>query len=248
MDIIAVIQARMGSTRLPGKVLTDLCGKPALGHIVERAGRSRYIGRVVVATSVDSEDDAIDSYTRANSILLWRGSQTNVLKRYHECAAYYHADVIVRLTGDNTLIDSTIIDSGIRYFLEHGYDYVYYRKGLPLGMAVEIFTWDSLDYTYYHADDTECLEHVTPYIYRNSSLFRADRAACIGENHEDLRWTLDTEKDRELITEIYRTLYGVNPMFTYEDILAAYTNHPQWRSINSGVQQVEVAYQGEAFN
>lgn len=246
MRIVAIIQARMGSTRLPQKIMMDLCGKPMLWHIVNRVRRSRLVNDVVVATSVEQADDAVEQMAKGNGILFWRGSQNNVLERFYGCATQYQADIVLRLTGDNALVDAGLIDMGITYFKEKEFDYICYREGLPLGMAVEIFTYDALKLAYENAEDTQCLEHVTPYLYRNPSLFRIMRVPCMGENYSHLRWTMDTEQDRNLIKEIYESMYYENPYFSFEDILKEYGSHPQWMHINEDVEQKKVTYRGEA--
>lgn len=246
MRIVAIIQARMGSTRLPQKVLTDLCGKPMLWHIVNRVRQSGLVNDVVVATSVEQADDAVERMAKENGILCWRGSQDNVLERFYDCASHYQAEIVLRLTGDNALVDAGLIDMGITYFKENKFDYICYREGLPLGMAVEIFTYAALKQAYENAGDAQCLEHVTPYLYKNPDLFQAMRVPCIGENYSHLRWTMDTEQDKALITDIYETLYDGNHYFSFEDILKEYASHPQWMHMNESVEQKKVTYKGEA--
>lgn len=245
MKVIAIIQARMNSTRLPQKIMTNLCGKPMLWHIVRRVEKSKTIENVLIATSVNKEDDIVKEFAESNNIMFWRGSQDNVLERFYESASYCHADIIVRLTGDNALIDSGIIDAGVTFFRENKYDYVYYREGLPLGVAVEIFTYDALEYAYKNVNDTQCLEHVTPYFYQNPHIFSVKRVPCIGKNYNNLRWTMDTEFDKKLITEIYECLYENNNDFTYGDVLKEYNKHPQWIALNDRVEQIQVTYPGE---
>ena len=169
-----------------------------------------------------------------------------MLERFYDCATFYKADILVRLTADNALVDAGIIDAGITYFQKHTYDYVYYREGLPIGMACEIFTYDALKRAYENASDAECLEHVTPYLYKNPHLFHVERVGCIGENLGFLRWTMDTELDKELITQIYNCIYTRKNNFTYRDILEEYKIHPGWTQLNSSVEQVAVTYRGES--
>ncbi len=246
LKIVAIIQARMESTRLPGKVLIELCGKPMLRHIVERVTQSQMTDDVIVATSVNQSDTQIEKYCSTNDIQCFRGSQNNVLERFFKCASLYKADIIVRITGDNALVDPYILDEGIKFFLgQPDIDYLYYREGLPLGMAVEIFTSAALEDVYQNASNQECLEHVTPYMYRNPHKFRALRAGCIGKDNSDLRWTMDTEQDYILISNIYKALYKDKEVFSYEDVLKEYEIHDDWRNINSGIKQIAVEYRGE---
>lgn len=244
MKIIAIVQARMGSSRLPGKVLMNLCEKPVLWHIVNRAKKSRYLESVVIATSEDSEDDKIEEFTRQYNLPVFRGSQNNVLERFYQCASQYEPDGIVRLTGDNALIDPHIIDEGIEYFMGKNLDYLSYRNGLPLGMSVEIFTYRALKTAYLEATDKECLEHVTPYLYRNKNKFKVERAERVGADHSDLRWTLDTSQDYVLLQKIYERMYTDDEnVFSYEEIIKQYTD--DWKATNAGIRQVEVQYKGE---
>lgn len=246
MKIVAIIQARMESTRLPGKVLMDICGKPVLWHIVNRASKSENLEQIIIATSQNAADDAIEKVALANEWEIYRGSQMNVLERFYKCAVQYDADVIIRFTGDNTLIDPHIIDLGINSFKETpDIDYMYYREGLPIGMAVEIFTFRALERAYKEATDEECLEHVTPYLYKNR-VFKAKRMSATGVDYSYLRWTLDTLQDYELITSIYKVLYK-NPenIFGFEDIIRQYPYHTEWIGINSDIKQVKVRYEGD---
>lgn len=234
----------MGSSRLPGKVLMNLCEKPVLWHIVNRAKKSRYLEYVVIATSEDSEDDRIDEFAQKYNVPVYRGSQDNVLKRFYECASQYEPDIVVRLTGDNALIDPCIIDNAIEYFQRQKLDYLSYREGLPLGMSVEIFTYSALKIAYLEATDKECLEHVTPYLYRNKNKFKVEKAACVGADHSDLRWTLDTRQDYVLLQKIYEKMYTDDEnIFTYDEIIENYSD--EWKALNVGIQQVAVQYNGE---
>lgn len=250
MEITAIIQARMGSSRLPGKVLMDICGKPVLWHVVNRISKSKYIGNIVIATSDDKTDDALSRFAENNGTYIYRGSQYNVLERYYKCACIYNASAIIRFTGDNVLVDPHIIDNGIEYFNRRkNVDYIYYREGLPVGMAVEIFTFRALETAYYEAVDSECLEHVTPYIYKNSEKYKIERVKCIGEDYNHLRWTLDTKEDYLLLSEIYGTLYkNERNIFYYEDILEQYKYHKEWQDLNSCVKQKKIIYNGEKLN
>ena len=242
MKIIAIIQARMESTRLPGKVMKEICGKPILEHIVSRVKLSKKLDEVIVATSINKADDVIDLWAGRNKVSCFRGSQDNVLERFAKCAEIYNPDIIVRLTADNALIDADIIDKGIEEFLKENNDYIYYKKGLPLGMAVEIFNYCSLKKAYQEADNMECLEHVTPYIYRNPDKFNIKYY----DNKDDLsniRWTIDTVYDYTLVSNIYEKLYFTYGYeFGFDKILKTYLEHEEWNNINSEVEQVKISY------
>lgn len=245
MKIIAIIQARMESTRLPGKVLMEICKKTVLGHIVTRVRKSKLLDEVIVATSLDKSDDAIVQFTKINKIKCFRGDQKNVLDRFYKCAMQYEPDIILRLTGDNVIVDSHIIDEGIDYFLQKKtLDYLYYREGLPIGMAVEIFKFSALEKAYKNATNPECIEHVTPYIYHNKEKFISERVKCVGRDYSKLRWTLDTVQDYTLISKIYESLYDENEDFHYEDVINKYKEHKEWVLINRDINQVKVQYKG----
>lgn len=245
MKVLAIIQARMTSQRLPGKVLADLNGNPVLKNIVDRVSRAKRVEKVVVATSEEHEDDVIAALGAEMNITVFRGDLKNVLKRFYLCACQYSPKMIVRLTGDNALIDPQIIDEAIACFETEQVDYLRYKQGLPIGMCIEVFTFDALKKAYYEASDPECLEHVTPYIYRNPRLFKAlfykDKSDT--EDYSTLRFTMDTPEDYCFVKQIY-SFFGGNA-FSYQDILFALKKHKDWLLINQSVKQNEVMYKGE---
>lgn len=246
MKIIAVIQARMSSTRLPKKVLMDICGKPMLWHIVNRARNSKVLKQVIIATSEEKEDDAIEEFSVKYEIPCYRGSQDNVLDRFWKSASQYNPDIVVRLTGDNALIDAQVIDEALELFVQDGtLDYMYYHENLPLGMAVEVMKMSALTIAHLEATDIECIEHVTPYLYKNANMFSSKRVSFPELDYSNLRWTMDTEEDRKLILSIYETLYNEDKFFGYQDILKEYKNHPEWYEMNLNIIQKEVEYSGE---
>lgn len=245
MNIVAIVQARMSSERLPGKVLKEINDLPSIRHIYNRISLSKKISKAVIATSVDVTDDKLYNFCKSESINIFRGNLNNVLERYYKCAVREQADIIVRLTGDNVLVDSYIIDKAIDIFLEsQELDYLHYCKEVPLGMAVEVFSFSALERTYLQAIDVECKEHVTLYMYKNNDKFEcafySDSKLC---NNSDLRWTMDTEEDYKLICSIYQW-FG-NKEFHYQDILEAYEKNPQWSVINSAITQKKINYNGE---
>lgn len=243
MKIIAIIQARMESTRLPKKVLMNICERPILDHIVERVKQSKYIEKVVIATSTNEADNEINEFARSDKIDCFRGSQENILERFYLCSQKYMPQIVIRLTGDNALVDAEIIDEGIEKFIKEEVDYLYYREGLPLGMCIEIFTYSALEKAYEEAKDAECLEHVTPYLYKNKK-FKSMRASISGVDYSWLRWTVDEKEDLELVTKIYEYLYPLNPNFNFNDILNAYKANPDWISINQNNKQKQLSYTG----
>lgn len=240
MKIGAIIQARVGSTRLPGKVLKDLKGKKVLEHVVERVQKSKIIDNVIIASTVSPGDDAIEALAMQNHWDYYRGSENDVLSRYYEAATKYNLDVIIRITSDCPLIDPQIIDEMLRVYISGNYEFVanvsadISKRTFPRGLDIEIFSYDMLRKAFINAKEKYQREHVTPYLYENiSSIFYY-------RNNIDLsnyRWTLDTDEDWRLISEIYRYLYKGSHDFFFEDILAVMEDHPELAMINARVEQ-----------
>ncbi len=235
MNKVAIIQARMGSTRLRGKVLKELCGKKVLEHIVLRVKKSKFIDKVVVATTINKEDDDIYKFCQEKNVDCFRGSENNVLERYYKCAKNYNADVIIRITADDPLKDPEVIDRGIQILVENDYDYVSntIKPTYPEGIDTEIFTFLALEKSYMEASLMSEKEHVTPYIWKNSSKFKLYNFE-FERDLSHLRWTMDTYDDFEFIKEVYEELYYKNNMFLMKDVLNLIAKNPEIMQINSG--------------
>lgn len=245
MRTAAIVQARMGSSRLPNKVMAELCGHPALWHIYDRVQHSKRVDEFIIATSILPENDVIETFARQHGIPAFRGSEENVLERFYQAAKIANVDTVIRLTGDNVLVCAEIIDAGVAYFeQEESLDYLYYREGLPLGLAVEVMKFDALECAYHEAADAECLEHVTPYLYRNPQRFHCRRHVRMGEDCSDVRWTMDAPQDYELMKEMYAKLYREGRYFGYSDALREYRENTGWPELNRSVFQKKVSYQG----
>ena len=201
MKIVAIIQARMGSTRLPGKMMMDIAGKPAIENVWDRVRLSKHLDEIWLATSVDSQDDVLAQWAEDKSVLCYRGSENDVLDRFYQVAVKSHTDVVVRLTGDCPLHDSNTIDKVIDLYGDGTrYDYVsnVVPPTYPDGLDVEVFSFDVLADAWHNARLKSEREHVTPYIRSHA------KPARIGNllNDVDLsmyRWTLDTKEDLKLI-------------------------------------------------
>lgn len=243
MKSIVIVQARMTSTRLPGKVLKILGGKPLLQNIYERLSRAKKVDQVVIATSQDSSDNAIAKMCYEHGFVCYRGSLENVLSRYYYCAQEQQADTIVRCTGDNPLVDAAIIDAAIEKFYDMAVDYLTYKARLPLGMAVEVFSFAALSKAFYEAKNPECLEHVTPYIRENPQLFHTllyeDK---MDKDRSGWRFTVDTEEDFAFVTKVYDAFSSND--FSYDDVIALMAKHPLWHNINAAVEQKHLTYRG----
>ncbi len=172
-NVVAIVQARMTSSRLPEKVLLPLGNSCVLGHVVARLSRSQYVNKVVVATTQDDEDQAIVTWANVHGFDVFCGDRDNVLSRFYECALLHKADVIIRVTSDNPLVDPAIVDKTISAFLESKVDYAANNlvKTYPHGLDVEVVSFDSLAITWREAIVLADLEHVTPFIRHRPERF-----------------------------------------------------------------------------
>lgn len=198
-----IIQARMGSTRLPGKILMDFCGKSLLEHILFRLKAVRSDTKTVIATSTLPWDDVVEAFCKSHKINCFRGDEKNVLKRYYDCAARYGFDQIVRMTGDNPLPDIEELNRLIEYHLRSGNDYSECHSVLPAGAGMEIFTWDALARSMKDAFAPDHLEHVNEYILQNKTLFQTGTLSVPAEkNRPDVSLTVDTPEDYERVCRV----------------------------------------------
>ncbi len=222
-SVIAIIQARMGSTRLPGKVLLEIAGKPMLQRVVERARRAQTLAQVVVATTVEPLDEPIADFCRAIKIPFYRGSLNDVLDRYYQAARVFQADVIVRLTADCPLLDPGVIDHTVQEFFRVGVDFAANRlppplgRTYPIGLDTEVCTFTALERAWREATLPYEREHVMPYLYSHPGRFRTLRVDHTPD-YGSLRWTVDTAQDLELVRKIYAH-FGGWENFTWLEVL-----------------------------
>lgn len=245
--VVIIIQARMGSTRLHGKVLRQIAGRPMLSYQIERLRRVGLAQLIVVATTTGQADDPIVEFCAAEGIECTRGSEHDVLARYWEAASRFDANTIVRVTSDCPLIDPQLIDRAIAMFLgPGGYDYVsnMLEPSWPYGMAVEVISAKALAEAHEDSRDAAEREHVTPFIYWRPQRYRLG-SLTMNPNLSHHRWTVDTPEDFELITRILGALYVRKPDFNMNDVLALLEEHPDWAAINAHVQQKSVTPQLE---
>ncbi len=231
-----IIQARMGASRLPGKVLKDLGGKPVLWHMVERCKHSKLANAVIVATSTEKADDAINQFCQSNNIEVYRGSQLDVLNRFASCAKEYELDVVVRITADCPLIDPAVIDGCIKMFLEGNADYVsnVLNRNFPRGLDCEIFSAEALSSANENANLPAEREHVTLYIIKNGKTLTYEMPEnLLG----DFRLTLDEEKDYEMLSLIYNKFYEQNKIINAAEVITFLKQHPEIATINSTIKQ-----------
>ncbi|MDV2582909.1 glycosyltransferase family protein [Alkalibacillus haloalkaliphilus] len=239
MKIVAIIQARMGSTRLPGKVLKPVLNKPLLAYQIDQLKHSELIDQLVIATTTASRDDAIIEFCKSHGVPYDRGSEADVLKRYEETARKFNADVVVRLTSDCPLIDSTVIDSVIGHFLTNrAYDYVSntIKRTFPRGMDTEVFTYDLLKEAEQNATLKREREHVTTYMTNPKNKYNIGQYLA-EQDRSDLRLTVDTIEDFQLVEKVIKSLARQNDYFALTDIIQLLKAHPDWILINSHIEQ-----------
>lgn len=243
MKIAAIIQARMGSTRLSGKVMRDLKGKSVLSHVIERVRQTKFIDEIVIATTNLLRDDIIVKEAVTNGCNVFRGSEEDVLSRYYFAAKEINADIIVRITSDCPLIDPIIIDKLIEFYLDGNHDLVtnagsdLKQRTYPRGLDVEVFSFNVLEEAFLKGKENYHREHVTPYIYEESNkiyYFKND------VDYSNYRWTLDTKEDFELISEIYNSLYNDSHDFYMEDIIKLFEENPYLYTINAHIEQKKI--------
>jgi spore coat polysaccharide biosynthesis protein SpsF (cytidylyltransferase family) len=238
--IAAIIQARMGSTRLPGKTMMKISGKPLLFHVIERAKRSKLIEKIIVATTDGKEDDAIEKKSVEYGASVFRGSRDDVLDRYYQAARKYKADVIVRITADDPLKDPEVVDKAIKSFLSGKYDYVnnFSEPTYPEGLDVEVFSFSALEKAWKEAAKPSEREHVTPYIWGNPRNFRLH---CVknGKDLSGMRWTIDYPKDLSFARTVYKYLYREGKIFLMGDVLDLLQRKPEVGRINGDIERNE---------
>ncbi len=238
--IVAILQARMSSTRLPGKVLKTILGRPMLELQIERIQRSKTLDQIVVATSSEPEDSVLVTLCQKLGVAYYTGSLTNLLDRFYHAARCYGADHIVRLTGDCPLIDPESVDALVNFYFNEQCDYASNCRPptLPDGIDAEIFSFHTLETAWKEATDPFELEHVVPFIIRRTDRFRIVNLEY-SEDLSHLRWTVDEPEDFELITRIYDALYPNKPDFLTKDIIRLFRKQPELRKINANHKRNE---------
>ena len=238
MTTLIIVQARMSSTRLPGKVLLPLAGEPMLTRLIERLRRVQRADGIVVATTTNASDDPIAALCAQLGVPCHRGSEHDVLSRSADAARLHGADVVVRITSDCPLIDPALIDQVIAVYEEGESDYVsnMLPPTWPYGMAVEVFSAAALAQAHAEATQAAEREHVTPFIYWHPERYRLRNVASpVDLSHH--RWTVDTPEDYELVRRLFDSLVPAHPAFTQADVLALRDTHPDWVANNQHIQQ-----------
>ena len=237
MQVVAIIQARMGSTRLPGKVMELIAGETMLARVVRRTRRASLIDSVVVVTTMGRMDEPIVGECKKLNAPVFRGSEDDVLDRYYRAALDCHAQSAVRITSDCPLIDSEEIDKVVREFLDCKSDYASncLERTYPRGLDTEVMTIEALARAWKEAREHYQRAHVTPYIYQNPKLFKLCSVKG-DENYSTHRWTVDTPDDLTFIRAIYQRLdRGVDS--GWKDVLRVLSKEPQLIELNRNIQQ-----------
>jgi spore coat polysaccharide biosynthesis protein SpsF len=238
VKVVAIVQARMTSTRLPGKVLLPLAGKPVLAHVVGRIQSCETIQEILVATSTDPSDDPIVSCCREWGVACYRGSLNDVLDRYYRAAKRHGADAIVRITADCPAIDPTIVDEVVRGYLAGGYEFYGLAGDFPDGLDCTVFAFSAIERAWREAKLPSEREHVGPYIEKNPHLFKSGALVKFsGLGHH--RWTLDEPRDYAFLQAVFDRLYHEEQLFLATDVLDLLQREPQLATINNDILRNE---------
>lgn len=239
MRVIGLIQARMSSSRLPGKVLLPLAGKPVLEHVVRRASACPLINDVWVVTSEHPSDEPIQTWCEDHGVPCFRGSLDDVLDRFVKAARASGADAVVRITADCPALDSHILGEVVREFLKDNYDLFGLSGDFPDGLDCSVFRSSALERAWRESSLPSEREHVGPYIEKNPELFKVGGLNYFNDQtlgHH--RWTLDEPEDYELLTKIFDALGGDAP-FGAPNVLGLLERHPEWIKINAHIARNE---------
>lgn len=242
--VAAIVQARMSSSRLPGKVMRDISGRPMLWHVVNRLRSAQSIDKIVVATSTDSSDDVIVKWCDDECISYYRGSLNDVLARYHGAALEYGARTIVRITADCPMIDPLLVDGAVKSFLaplepgERPLDYLGLDKSFPDGLDTEVFSIEALSRAFKEARLPSEREHVTPYIWKNKSDFRL-RSIRHYKDLSHMRWTVDDRADLTFVRKVFDSFACPLRVFYMEEVLRLLYSNTELLKINSSTVRNE---------
>lgn len=239
LKVVGIIQARMKATRLPGKMMADIAGKPLLWHVISRVKTAKLVDELIIATTTDREDDVLEKWAKDNNLRCYRGSVGDVLDRFYQAAKKYNADIIVRITPDDPFEDPEVIDKVIKYFLNNRdkLDYVsnFIKPTYPEGLHAEVFSFGALKRAWREAKTKTDREHVTTYIWNHPRKFRLANIEYEGkEDISQLRWTLDYPEDLKFAREVYARLYKEGEIFLMGDVLRLLKKYPELAKINAG--------------
>ncbi len=243
MKVLCIIQARMGSSRLPGKVLREVSGKPLIVHSLDRLKRCRLIDHIILATSSLAGDKPLLDVAQRERVEGFAGSEDDVLERYYQAARPHSPQVVVRVTGDCPMLDSQITDFVIQEHLRGGADYTSnaLERSYPRGYDTEVFNWEALQRAAHAARSVDEREHVTPYIYQHPELFKIKKVIAPPDQYDPaLRLCVDTVEDFKLIEEVFNALYPAEPFFGIQSVLGLFKRRPELRLINAHIEQKKI--------
>ena len=238
LNIVTVIQARTGSSRLLNKILLPLSNAPLFYRMYERVATSKLKGTIVIATTTDSSDDKVVELCKDFQLICFRGHPTDLLDRHYQAAKYLNADAVVKIPSDCPLIDANVIDKVLQFYLDNSdkYDYVsnLHPATYPDGNDVEVISMSALEDAWLNAKKDLEREHTTPYFWENPDKFRIGNVVWqTGLDYSmSHRFTIDYEKDYNFIKQVYDELYLINNKFTLEDILDLLERKPEIKKIN----------------
>lgn len=242
--IVAIIQARMTSSRLPGKVLIDIAGFPMLYHVIKRVSSALMVDQIVVATTDDPTDDPIEEFCKSKNVSCFRGHPFDVLDRYYQAASKFQADIIVRITADCPIMDPLLIDSLIQSYLETEVDFAAnrlpppWKRTYPIGLDIEIVHFKALEKAWREAETQFEREHVMPYFYDQPGRFKI-LLAHHEPDYGEKRWTVDTPQDLELINLIFQN-FSPRIDFSWLEIIDLTKSNPDLEKINTGINAKNV--------
>lgn len=237
--IAAIIQARMSSRRLPGKVLKEVLGKPLLFYLINQLRKANNVEKIIISTSENLSNDPIVEFCKKESILYYRGSENDVLRRIYDTALYFKIDNIIRITGDCPLIDPKAIDFAVDYFMKNKYDYVFLGLTFADGICCDVFSFNALKIAFEKAKLKAEREHVTPYFHNNPDVFNN---FCLENKTDDSRYRIvvDKPEDFEVIKAVIEGLSkkGESP-FCVEDIKKFLNENPDIYNLNKNIVRNE---------
>ena len=238
--IVGIIQARMGSSRLPGKLMRPLREKPMLEHVIRRLKDAKRLDSLIIATTDSKKDDRVPELAKKFGALCFRGNEHDVLDRYYQAAKEANADTVVRITGDCPLHEAAVVDLVVDRFREKKVDYTITPANFPEGLDTEVFRFSALQSAWKEAALPSEREHVTLYIRNHPERFKLDEKWSVGDfDHHEYHWSVDTEADFTFVEQVYAHLYREDKDFSMNDVLQLLQRHPELLEINKGATGYE---------
>lgn len=249
MKTVAIIQARNGSSRLPQKCSHKILGVPMLEHIINRVKKASSLDQVVLATTELPIDDGLEKIAKDADVSCYRGSENDLVDRYYQAAKEHGAELIVRITADDPFKDPGIIDESVDFFKSKMPEIDILTNYLPAtypeGLDLDIFSFAALEKAWKEASKEYEREHLSPYMYENSKLFKHFNIEADNKTGKDYRWTVDYPEDMKMVEEVFKILYEDNPFFGWEEILELFHSNSKLNQINQGIARSEGLYKAK---